>query len=203
VRLRVRVHDVLAAPAVAARLLRGAVPRSFEVSDDPDRQPTSAAIRYREYHDSSSAADRRGRRLSHRRDAVDGGSPTNATDIRHRAHPGASPRRVIAYSQPRETVIAGWRGVGVVLGLALALHLDTIVLFCSARFRLPDPGRRGVLRHRDPRACSGATSSTIVWRRCCWTLATVYPAIRAARTAPPKPAALRISHGWIPKNKTG
>src|ERR1700674_149648 len=134
--LRVRVHDVLTAPAVAARL-RALLPGDFEVSDwTQDNANYFRAIRIEKTMMSlilllivavaafnivamlvMVVTDKR-------------------TDIAILRTFGASPRRVMAIFITQGLVI-GWLGValGVVLGVTLALHVDTIVPFIERTFR--------------------------------------------------------------------
>src|SRR5204862_484782 len=134
--LGVRVHDVLAAPAVAARL-RALLPPSFEVSDwTQDNANYFRAIRIEKTMMSlilllivavaafnivamlvMVVTDKR-------------------TDIAIVRTLGASPPRVMGIFITQGLVI-GWLGValGVVLGLALALHVETIVPFLQRTFR--------------------------------------------------------------------
>jgi lipoprotein-releasing system permease protein len=184
--LRVRVHDVLTAPAVAARL-RGLLPGNFEVSDwTQDNANYFRAIRIEKTMMSlilllivavaafnivamlvMVVTDKR-------------------TDIAILRTLGAAPRRVMGIFITQGLVI-GWLGValGVVLGLALALHVDTIVPFLerTLRFQILDADVYYIT----------AIPAEVHWRNILTiavvallltALATVYPAIRAARTAP-------------------
>ena len=100
---------------------------------------------------------------------------------------GAAPRRVMGIFLTQGLVI-GWLGValGVVLGLLLAFNVDTIVPFLEHTFALPDHGcRMSTTSPPSPPKSAGATSRSIASRRSSLTaLATIYPALRAARTAP-------------------
>ena len=184
--LRVRVHDVLTAPAVAARL-RALLPRDFEVSDwTQDNANYFRAIRIEKTMMSlilllivavaafnivamlvMVVTDKR-------------------TDIAILRTLGAAPRRVMGIFITQGLVI-GWLGValGVVLGVALALHVDTIVPFLerTLRFQILDANVYYIT----------AIPAEVHWRNIVTiallallltALATVYPAIRAARTAP-------------------
>ncbi|HEY0768571.1 MAG TPA: lipoprotein-releasing ABC transporter permease subunit [Steroidobacteraceae bacterium] len=184
--LRVRVHDVLTAPAVAARL-RALLPRNFEVSDwTQDNANYFRAIRIEKTMMSlilllivavaafnivamlvMVVTDKR-------------------TDIAIVRTLGAAPRRVMGIFITQGLVI-GWLGValGVVLGVALALHVDTIVPFLerTLRFQILDADVYYIT----------AIPAEVQWRNVVTiavvallltALATVYPAIRAARTAP-------------------
>jgi lipoprotein-releasing system permease protein len=184
--LRVRVHDVLAAPSVAARL-RALLPRSFEVSDwTQDNANYFRAIRIEKTMMSlilllivavaafnivamlvMVVTDKR-------------------TDIAIVRTLGASPRRVMGIFITQGLVI-GWLGValGVVLGLALALHVDTIVPFLQRTFRFQILDADVYYNTAIPAEVQWSNILTIVVAALLLTtLATVYPAIRAARTAP-------------------
>lgn len=184
--LRVRVHDVLAAPSVAARL-RALLPRSFEVSDwTQDNANYFRAIRIEKTMMSlilllivavaafnivamlvMVVTDKR-------------------TDIAIVRTLGASPRRVMGIFITQGLVI-GWLGValGVLLGLALALHVDTIVPFLQRTFRFQILDAEVYYDTAIPAEVQWSSILTIVVAALLLTtLATVYPAIRAARTAP-------------------
>jgi len=184
--LRVRVHDVLAAPSVAARL-RALLPRSFEVSDwTQDNANYFRAIRIEKTMMSlilllivavaafnivamlvMVVTDKR-------------------TDIAIVRTLGASPRRVMGIFITQGLVI-GWLGValGVLLGLALALHVDTIVPFLQRTFRFQILDAEVYYDTAIPAQVQWSSILTIVVAALLLTtLATVYPAIRAARTAP-------------------
>jgi lipoprotein-releasing system permease protein len=184
--LRVRVHDVLAAPSVAARL-RALLPRSFEVSDwTQDNANYFRAIRIEKTMMSlilllivavaafnivamlvMVVTDKR-------------------TDIAIVRTLGASPRRVMGIFITQGLVI-GWLGValGVVLGLVLALHVDTIVPFLQRTFRFQILDADVYYNTAIPAEVHLRNILTIVVAALLLTtLATVYPAIRAARTAP-------------------
>ena len=184
--LRVRVHDVLAAPSVAARL-RALLPRSFEVSDwTQDNANYFRAIRIEKTMMSlilllivavaafnivamlvMVVTDKR-------------------TDIAIVRTLGASPRRVMGIFITQGLVI-GWLGValGVVLGVALALHVDTIVPFLQRTFRFQILDADVYYNTAIPAEVQWSNILTIVVAALLLTtLATVYPAIRAARTAP-------------------
>jgi lipoprotein-releasing system permease protein len=99
---------------------------------------------------------------------------------------GASPRRVMGIFITQGLVI-GWLGValGVVLGLVLALHVDTIVPFLQRTFRFQILDADVYYNTAIPAEVHLRNILTIVVAALLLTtLATVYPAIRAARTAP-------------------
>jgi lipoprotein-releasing system permease protein len=184
--LRVRLADVLAAPQVA-RQLRARLPKSLEVSDwTQDNANYFRAIRIEKTMMSlilllivavaafnivamlvMVVTDKR-------------------TDIAIIRTFGAAPRRVMGIFLTQGLVI-GWLGValGVVLGLVLALHVDSIVPFLERTFRFQ-------IMDSDVYYVTAIPSEVHVWNIVVITvaalaltgLATVYPAIRAARTAP-------------------
>ncbi len=184
--LRVRVHDVLAAPQVAARL-RSLLPRRFEVSDwTQDNANYFRAIRIEKTMMSlilllivavaafnivamlvMVVTDKR-------------------TDIAIVRTFGAAPGRVMSIFITQGLVI-GWLGValGVVLGLALALHVDTIVPFLEHTFGFQILDSDVYYYTTIPSEVHPANIIVIAAAALALTaLATVYPAIRAARTAP-------------------
>ena len=184
--LRVRVHDVLAAPQVAARL-RALLPRRFEVSDwTQDNANYFRAIRIEKTMMSlilllivavaafnivamlvMVVTDKR-------------------TDIAILRTFGAAPGRVMNIFITQGLVI-GWLGValGVVLGLALALHVDTIVPFLEHTFGFQILDSDVYYITTIPSEVHPGNIIVIAVAALALTaLATVYPAIRAARTAP-------------------
>ena len=184
--LRVRVHDVLTAPAVAARL-RALLPGDFEVSDwTQDNANYFRAIRIEKTMMSlilllivavaafnivamlvMVVTDKR-------------------TDIAILRTLGAAPRRVMGIFITQGLVI-GWLGValGVVLGVALALHVDTIVPFLERTLRFQILDADVYYNTAIPAEVHWRNIVTIALVALLLTaLATVYPAIRAARTAP-------------------
>ncbi len=184
--LRVRVREVLKAPEVAARL-RALLPRELEISDwTRDNANYFRAIRIEKTMMSlilllivavaafnivamlvMVVTDKR-------------------TDIAIVRTFGAAPVRVMAIFITQGLVI-GWLGValGVALGLALALHVDTIVPFLERTFRFQIFDADVYYITSIPAEVHWSNVVTIgavaLWLTA---LATVYPAIRAARTAP-------------------
>jgi lipoprotein-releasing system permease protein len=184
--LHVRVRDVLAAPAVAARL-RQALPKVYEVRDwTEDNASYFRATRIEKTIMSlilllivavaafnivamlvMVVTDKR-------------------TDIAILRTFGAAPRRVMGIFVTQGLVI-GWLGValGVALGLTLALNVETIEPFLERTFHFtildPDVYYSSVI----PSEVHAANVLTIGAAALLLTaLATIYPAIRAARTAP-------------------
>jgi lipoprotein-releasing system permease protein len=184
--LRIRVADVLEAPAVAARVRR-ALPAGYEVRDwTEDNANYFRAIRIEKTMMSlilllivavaafnivamlvMVVTDKR-------------------TDIAILRTFGAAPRRVMGIFVTQGLVI-GWLGValGVALGLALALNVDTIVPFLehTFHFQIMDADVYYVTTipsevHPLNVLAIGAAALALT------ALATVYPAVRAAGTAP-------------------
>jgi lipoprotein-releasing system permease protein len=184
--LRVRVAEVLAAPAVAARL-RALLPARFEVRDwTQDNANYFRAIRIEKTMMSiilllivavaafnivamlvMVVTDKR-------------------TDIAIVRTLGASPRRVMGIFITQGLVI-GWLGValGVVLGLLLALHVGTIEPFLEHTFGFQIFDADVYYITAIPSEVHWSNIVVIAVAALLLTgLATVYPAIRAARTAP-------------------
>jgi lipoprotein-releasing system permease protein len=184
--LRVRVAEVLAAPAVAARL-RALLPARFEVRDwTQDNANYFRAIRIEKTMMSiilllivavaafnivamlvMVVTDKR-------------------TDIAIVRTLGASPRRVMGIFITQGLVI-GWLGValGVVLGLLLALHVGTIEPFLEHTFGFQIFDADVYYITAIPSEVHWSNIVVIAAAALLLTgLATVYPAIRAARTAP-------------------
>jgi len=184
--LRVRVQDVLEAPAVAARL-RARLPGGLEVSDwTQDNANYFRAIRIEKTMMSlilllivavaafnivamlvMVVTDKR-------------------TDIAIMRTFGAAPARVMGIFITQGLVI-GWLGValGVGLGLELALHVETIVPFLERTFRFRILDADVYYITAIPAEVHWGNVVVIAALALALTaLATVYPAVRAARTAP-------------------
>src|SRR5436309_774079 len=184
--LRVRVQDVLEAPAVAARL-RALLPGGLEVSDwTQDNANYFRAIRIEKTMMSlilllivavaafnivamlvMVVTDKR-------------------TDIAIMRTFGAAPARVMGIFITQGLVI-GWLGValGVGLGLELALHVETIVPFLERTFRFQILDADVYYNTAIPAEVHWGNVVVIAALALALTaLATVYPAVRAARTAP-------------------
>jgi lipoprotein-releasing system permease protein len=184
--LRVQLHDVLDAPAVAARL-RERLPATLEVSDwTRDNANYFRAIRIEKTMMSlilllivavaafnivamlvMVVTDKR-------------------TDIAIMRTFGAAPPRVMGIFMTQGLVI-GWLGValGTALGLLLAFHVDTIVPFLehTLHFQILDADVYYITAI--PSEVHWGNIAAIALAALLLTaLATVYPAIRAARTAP-------------------
>jgi lipoprotein-releasing system permease protein len=184
--LRIRVRDVLTAPAVAARL-RAVLPRRYEVRDwTQDNANYFRAIRIEKTMMSlilllivaiaafnivamlvMVVTDKR-------------------TDIAIVRTFGAAPRRVMGIFITQGLVI-GWLGVGlgVALGLLLALHVDTIVPFLEHTFRFQIMDADVYYSTTIPSEVHGANVLAVALAALILTaLATLYPATRAASIAP-------------------
>ena len=184
--LRVRVDNVLAAPAVAARLRQCLAP-GFEVRDwTQENANYFRAIRIEKTMMSlilllivavaafnivamlvMVVTDKR-------------------TDIAIVRTFGASPRRVMGIFLTQGLVI-GWLGVllGVVLGLTLAFNVDTIVPFLERTFRFQIMNADVYYITSIPSEVHWGNVLAIAVAALSLTgLATVYPALRAARVAP-------------------
>ncbi|MGH8265911.1 MAG: lipoprotein-releasing ABC transporter permease subunit [Steroidobacteraceae bacterium] len=184
--LRIRVRDVLAAPAVAARL-RAALPGTYEVRDwTQDNASYFRAIRIEKTMMSlilllivavaafnivamlvMVVTDKR-------------------TDIAIVRTFGAAPRRVMGIFITQGLVI-GWLGValGVALGLTLALNVGTIVPWLERTFRFQIMDADVYYNTAIPSEVHAGNVVAISLAALLLTaLATVYPAMRAARTAP-------------------
>ncbi len=184
--LRVRVQDVLEAPAIAARL-RALLHGGLEVSDwTQDNANYFRAIRIEKTMMSlilllivavaafnivamlvMVVTDKR-------------------TDIAIMRTFGAAPARVMGIFITQGLVI-GWLGValGVGLGLELALHVETIVPFLERTFRFQILDADVYYITAIPAEVHWGNVVVIAALALALTaLATVYPAVRAARTAP-------------------
>jgi lipoprotein-releasing system permease protein len=184
--LRLRLRDVFAAPAVAA-WLRSRLPAGLEVSDwTQDNASYFRAIRIEKTMMSlilllivavaafnivamlvMVVTDKR-------------------TDIAIVRTFGAAPGRVMGIFLTQGLII-GWLGValGVALGLTLALHVESIVPFLERTFHFQILDSDVYYNSSIPSEVHWSNIVVITTAALLLTaLATVYPAIRAARTAP-------------------
>jgi lipoprotein-releasing system permease protein len=184
--LRIRVTDVLAAPTVAARL-RASLPGTYEVRDwTEDNASYFRATRIEKTMMSlilllivavaafnivamlvMVVTDKR-------------------TDIAILRTFGAAPRRVLGIFLTQGLVI-GWLGValGVALGLILAFNVESIVPFLERTFRFQILDSDVYYSSVIPSEVHAANVVAIALAALTLTaLATVYPALRAARIAP-------------------
>ena len=184
--LRVRLHDAFAAPAVAT-VLRERLPKQFEVTDwTQDNASYFRAIRIEKTMMSlilllivaiaafniiamlvMVVTDKR-------------------TDIAILRTLGAAPRKIMGIFITQGLVI-GWIGValGLGLGLALAYNVGAIVPFLEHTFRFQILDADVYLITTIPAEVRRGNVIAIAIAALSLTgLATIYPAIRAARTAP-------------------
>ena len=184
--LRIRVTDVLAAPSVVVRL-RAALPARYEVRDwTEDNASYFRATRIEKTMMSlilllivavaafnivamlvMVVTDKR-------------------TDIAILRTFGAAPRRVMGIFITQGLVI-GWLGValGVALGLMLALNVETIEPFLERTFHFQILNSDVYYSSLIPSEVHAANVVAIAAAALALTaLATIYPALRAARTAP-------------------
>ena len=108
------------------------------------------------------------------------------TDIAILRTLGTSPRRVMGVFITQGLVI-GWAGValGIVLGLVIAFHVDTIVPFLQHTFGFQVMDSEVFLDPTIPSHVRWPNIATVGIASLALTaFATVYPALRAARTAP-------------------
>jgi len=184
--LNIRVTDVLAAPSVVVRL-RAALPATYEVRDwTEDNASYFRATRIEKTMMSlilllvvavaafnivamlvMVVTDKR-------------------TDIAILRTFGAAPRRVMGIFITQGLVI-GWLGValGVALGLLLALNVETIVPFLERTFHFQILDSNVYYSSVIPSEVHAANVLAIAAAALLLTaLATIYPALRAARTAP-------------------
>jgi lipoprotein-releasing system permease protein len=184
--LRLRLRDVFSAPAVAA-WLRPRLPAGLEVSDwTQDNASYFRAIRIEKTMMSlilllivavaafnivamlvMVVTDKR-------------------TDIAIVRTFGAAPRRVMGIFLTQGLII-GWLGValGVALGLTLALHVESIVPFLERIFRFQILDSDVYYNSAIPSEVHWSNIIVITAAALLLTaLATIYPALRAARTAP-------------------
>ncbi|HEX4387168.1 MAG TPA: lipoprotein-releasing ABC transporter permease subunit [Steroidobacteraceae bacterium] len=184
--VRARLADVLTAPAVAARL-RGLVPKPFEVTDwTQDNASYFRAISIEKTMMSlillmivavaafnivamlvMVVTDKR-------------------TDIAIVRTFGAAPARVMGIFVTQGLVI-GWLGVllGVIIGVAIALHVDAIVPFLEHTFHFQIMDADVYYITTIPSEVHWSNVAVIAVAALLLTgLATLYPALRAARTPP-------------------
>jgi lipoprotein-releasing system permease protein len=184
--LRIRFRDALSAPALAARL-RPNLPSSFELFDwTQDNANYFRAVRIEKTMMSlilmMIVAVAAFNIVSMLVMVV----TDKRTDIAILRTLGASPRRIMGVFITQGLVI-GWLGValGLTVGLSVALHIDTLVPFLEQtfHFQIFDADVYDM-----PNIPSDVRWPNIVAISVCALLltgvATVYPAIRASRTAP-------------------
>jgi lipoprotein-releasing system permease protein len=184
--LRIRFRDALAAPALAARL-RPRLPPGLELFDwTQDNASYFRAVRIEKTMMSLILMMIVGVAAFNIVSMLVMVVTDKRTDIAILRTMGAAPRRILGVFMTQGLII-GWVGValGVTVGLGLALHVETIVPFLehTFHFQIFDadvydmPRVPSEVRWMNVLAISlGALALT--------GLATIYPAIRASRTAP-------------------
>ena len=184
--LRIRFSDALSAPALAARL-RPRLPAGFELFDwTQDNASYFRAVRIEKTMMSlillMIVAVAAFNIVSMLVMVV----TDKRTDIAILRTFGTSPRRIMGVFMTQGLVI-GWLGValGLIVGLSVALHIDTIVPFLEQtfHFQIFDADVYDM-----PNIPSDVRWPNVVLISVCALLltgaATIYPAIRASRTAP-------------------
>lgn len=184
--LRIRFHDALSAPALASKL-RPKLPASFELFDwTQDNASYFRAVKIEKTMMSlilmMIVAVAAFNIVSMLVMVV----TDKRTDIAILRTLGASPRRIMGVFMTQGLVI-GWLGValGLTVGLSVALHIDTIVPFLEQTFHFQIFDADVYYMTQIP---SDVRWPNIAVISICALLltgaATLYPAIRASRTAP-------------------
>jgi lipoprotein-releasing system permease protein len=184
--LRIRFRDALSAPALAARL-RPNLPGGFELFDwTQDNANYFRAVRIEKTMMSLILMMIVGVAAFNIVSMLVMVVTDKRTDIAILRTFGASPRRIMGVFMTQGLVI-GWLGValGLTVGLGVALNIDTIVPFLEQTFHFQIFDADVYYMTQIP---SDVRWSNIVVISVCALLltgvATVYPAIRASRTAP-------------------
>jgi len=184
--LRIRFHDALVAPALAARL-RAHLPPQFELFDwTQDNANYFRAVKIEKTMMSLILMMIVGVAAFNIVSMLVMVVTDKRTDIAILRTLGASPRRIMGVFVTQGLVI-GWLGValGLAAGLSVALHVDTIVPFLERTFHFQIFDADVYYMTQIP---SDVRWPNVVIISVCALLltgvATIYPAIRAARTAP-------------------
>lgn len=184
--LRIRFRDALSAPALSARL-RPNLPSSFELFDwTQDNANYFRAVKIEKTMMSLILMMIVGVAAFNIVSMLVMVVTDKRTDIAILRTLGASPRRIMGVFMTQGLVI-GWLGValGLTVGLSVALHIDTIVPFLEQTFHFQIFDADVYYMTQIP---SDVRLSNIVVISVCALLltgaATLYPAIRASRTAP-------------------
>jgi lipoprotein-releasing system permease protein len=184
--LRIRFHDALAAPALAAKL-RPKLPGRFELFDwTQDNANYFRAVRIEKTMMSLILMMIVGVATFNIVSMLVMVVTDKRTDIAILRTLGASPRKIMGVFMTQGLVI-GWLGValGLTVGLSVALHIDTIVPFLEQTFHFQIFDADVYYMTRIPSDVRWANIAVIsVCALLLTGLATVYPAIRASRTAP-------------------
>lgn len=184
--LRVRFRDALAAPALAARL-RSSLPARFELFDwTQDNASYFRAVRIEKTMMSLILMMIVGVAAFNIVSMLVMVVTDKRTDIAILRTLGTSPRRILGVFMTQGLII-GWAGValGVTVGLGIALHVDTIVPFLEHTFHFQIFDSDVYDMPRVPSDVRWINVAVISLGALLLTgLATLYPAIRASRTAP-------------------
>jgi lipoprotein-releasing system permease protein len=184
--LRIRFRDALSAPALANRL-RARVSSAFAVFDwTQDNASYFRAVRIEKTMMSLILMMIVGVAAFNIVSMLVMVVTDKRTDIAILRTLGASPRRILGVFMTQGLII-GWAGValGVAVGLSIALHIDTIVPFLEQTFHFQIFDADVYYMPRIPSDVRWVNIAVISVSALLLTgLATVYPAIRASRTAP-------------------
>jgi lipoprotein-releasing system permease protein len=184
--VRIRFRDALAAPAFAARL-RPRLPAGFELFDwTQDNANYFRAVRIEKTMMSLILMMIVGVATFNIVSMLVMVVTDKRTDIAILRTLGASPRKIMGVFMTQGLVI-GWLGValGLTVGLSVALHIDTIVPFLEQTFHFQVFDADVYYMTRIPSDVRWPNIAVISISALLLTgLATVYPAIRASRTAP-------------------
>jgi lipoprotein-releasing system permease protein len=184
--LRIRFRDALSAPALAAKL-RAKLAGNFELFDwTQDNANYFRAVRIEKTMMSLILMMIVGVATFNIVSMLVMVVTDKRTDIAILRTLGASPRRIMAVFMTQGLVI-GWLGValGLTVGLSVALHIDTIVPFLEQTFHFQVFDSDVYYMTRIPSDVRWPNIAVISISALLLTgLATLYPAIRASRTAP-------------------
>lgn len=184
--LRIRFRDAMSAPALAAKL-RATLPSGFELFDwTQDNASYFRAVRIEKAMMSLILMMIVGVATFNIVSMLVMVVTDKRTDIAILRTLGASPRTVMGVFMTQGLVI-GWLGValGLVVGLSVALHIDTLVPFLQQTFHFQIFDADVYYMPRIPSDVRWSNIAVIAASALLLTgFATVYPAIRASRTAP-------------------
>ena len=184
--LRIRFRDAMQAPALAAKLRPG-LPAGFELFDwTQDNANYFRAVRIEKTMMSLILMLIVGVATFNIVSMLVMVVTDKRTDIAILRTLGAAPHRVMGVFMTQGLVI-GWLGVvlGVSVGLGIALNIDTLVPFLEQTFHFQIFDSDVYYMTRIPADVRGRNIVMIAGAALLLTgLATVYPAIRASRTAP-------------------
>jgi lipoprotein-releasing system permease protein len=184
--LRIRFHDALAAPALSAKL-RPHLPAQFELFDwTQDNANYFRAVKIEKTMMSLILMMIVGVAAFNIVSMLVMVVTDKRTDIAILRTLGASPRRIMGVFMTQGLVI-GWLGValGVTVGLGVALNIDTLVPFLERTFHFQIFDSDVYYMTQIPSDVRWPNIAVIsVCALLLTGLATLYPAIRASRTAP-------------------